>query len=144
MLTKILSFKNLISLFILVFLFFTIDVLNTDSHITRVNTISIDGPIKLNTANYIERIILENENDNNIIVLILNTPGGSYEATRKIIELILASKVPIISYVYPAGGQAASAGTFIMAASHISSMSPFTSLGSATPCLLYTSPSPRD
>ena len=67
------------------------------------------------------------------IVLILNTPGGSYEATRKIIELILASKVPIISYVYPAGGQAASAGTFIMAASHISSMSPFTSLGSATP-----------
>ena len=133
MLTKILSFKNLILLFILAFLFFTIDVLNTDSHITRVNTISIDGPIKLNTANYIERIILENENDNNIIVLILNTPGGSYEATRKIIELILASKVPIISYVYPAGGQAASAGTFIMAASHISSMSPFTSLGSATP-----------
>ena len=119
MLTKILSFKNLILLFILAFLFFTIDVLNTDSHITRVNTISIDGPIKLNTANYIERIILENENDNNIIVLILNTPGGSYEATRKIIELILASKVPIISYVYPAGGQAASAGTFIMAASHM-------------------------
>ena len=88
MLTKILSFKNLILLFILAFLFFTIDVLNTDSHITRVNTISIDGPIKLNTANYIERIILENENDNNIIVFILNTPGGSYEATRKIIELI--------------------------------------------------------
>ena len=61
MLTKILSFKNLILLFILAFLFFTIDVLNTDSHITRVNTISIDGPIKLNTANYIERIILEIE-----------------------------------------------------------------------------------
>ena len=66
------------------------------------NSISIDGPIKLNTANYIERIILENENenDNNIIVLILNTPGGSYEATRKIIELILASKVPIICLLY--------------------------------------------
>lgn len=133
MLVKILNFKYLILLLLLAFLFCIIDVLNTDSHITRVNTISIDGPIKLNTANYIERIILENENDNNIIVFILNTPGGSYEATRKIIELILASKVPIISYVSPSGGQAASAGTFIMAASHISSMSPFTSLGSATP-----------
>tara|TARA_Y100000590_G_scaffold404420_1_gene491927 strand:+ start:4496 stop:5863 length:1368 start_codon:yes stop_codon:yes gene_type:complete len=133
MLVKILNIKYLILLLSLAFLFFIIDVLNTDSDITIVNTISIDGPIKLNTANYIERIILENQNSNNIIVLILNTPGGSYEATRKIIELILASKVPIITYVSPSGGQAASAGTFIMAASHISAMSPFTSLGSATP-----------
>lgn len=137
MVIKILNFKNLILLLILsslFFIFFTFDILNSDTHITRVNIISIDGPIKLNTANYIERIILENNNNgNNIIVLILNTPGGSYEATRKIIELILASKVPVISYVYPSGGQAASAGTFIMAASHISAMSPFTSIGSATP-----------
>ena len=92
------------------------------------------GVINNVTARYIHRSIEQSSVENNeLIIITLDTPGGAYDSTRKIVENILASKIPIVSYVYPPGAQAASAGTFILSASHIAAMAPTTNMGAATP-----------
>ena len=67
------------------------------------------------------------------VVLRLDTPGGLDSAMRDVIQRIEASRVPVIVYVSPAGGRAASAGTFITMAGHVAAMAPNTSIGAATP-----------
>ncbi len=67
------------------------------------------------------------------IILQLDTPGGSVEVTKAIIQDMLASPVPIVVFVAPAGAQAASAGTFVTLAGHVAAMSPGASIGAASP-----------
>ncbi len=84
------------------------------------------------------------ETDARLLVLLLDTPGGLDASMRDMIQGILAAKVPVVTFVAPSGARAASAGTFIMYASHIAAMAPGTNLGAATPVPIGGSPPADD
>jgi membrane-bound serine protease (ClpP class) len=67
------------------------------------------------------------------VIIALNTPGGSLDSTQRIVSSILGAPVPVIVWVSPAGGRAASAGTFITLAAHVAAMAPGTNIGAASP-----------
>jgi membrane-bound serine protease (ClpP class) len=99
-----------------------------------VHVLTTDGVVNPVMDRYIDRGIDAAENREAAAVVIrLDTPGGLLSSMDDIIQNILASEVPVIVYVSPSGGQAASAGTFITYAAHVAAMSPATVIGSATP-----------
>ena len=103
----------------------------------EVLKIVVNDTIQPISAEYIERAIDEAHRRNDQAVLIeINTPGGLIDSTRKIIEKITSSTVPVIIYVTPAGSHAGSAGIFILESADVAVMAPATSAGSAHPVIL--------
>ena len=100
----------------------------------RVVVVTVDGAITPASADYAVRAIDKAaREDAQLVVLKLDTPGGLDPSMRSIIKAILSSRVPVATFVAPDGARAASAGTYILYASHFAAMAPATNLGAATP-----------
>ena len=111
-----------------------VDSLHAQTRAGAIHLLEIRGVINPPVASYVERALRNaNEQDARLVVIQLDTPGGLDTSMRAINQTILASPVPVAVYVTPPGARAASAGLFILMASHIAAMAPGTNTGAAHP-----------
>ncbi len=113
-------------------------VLAGTAHAEKVVAVDIDSIVHPITVEIVGRAIEQARQENAEAVLVrINTPGGLGEAMREIMQKIVASPVPVITYVTPSGGRAASAGFFILEAADVAAMAPATNTGASTPVSMF-------
>jgi len=105
----------------------------------KVIAVDVHGMVHPITAEMVDGALTQARRQHAVLVLVrLNTPGGLMDAMRATIEKILASPVPVVTYVAPSGGRAASAGFFLLESGDVAAMAPGTATGAAHPVLLGT------
>lgn len=119
-------------LFMIIMLFFNSFSFAQEQY-KKINAFEINGVITDATLKYVKENIEKSEKENAAVLIYIDTPGGVLESTRNIVQAILSSKVPVITYVYPKGARAASAGMFITIAGNYALMSESTNIGAAHP-----------
>ncbi len=103
----------------------------------RVLSVEVKGPITGGTAEYLASALRRARDERyDAVAITIDTPGGALDATREIVQLMLASEVPIVAWVGPAGAHAASAGAFVTMAAHVAAMHPASNIGAAHPVTL--------
>ncbi len=108
-----------------------------------VLAVDVDGIIHPVTVEIVSRALEEAKQQSAVLVILrLNTPGGLMDAMRETIEKMVASPVPIVTYVTPSGGRAASAGFFLLEAGDVAAMAPGTNTGAAHPVVIGTQMDP--
>ncbi|WP_411064009.1 NfeD family protein [Vibrio rotiferianus] len=121
-------------------LFFTLVTSNV-SAASEIWVVPVKGAIGPAISDYLVREIeLSNAEGADLVILKMDTPGGLDSSMRDIIRAITTSSVPVATWVGPSGSRAASAGTYILLASHIAAMAEATNLGAATPVALGGAP----
>ena len=112
----------------------SLSLITARAAVPAIEVLQIKGIVNPIMADYIERGIRQAEENNAIALIIqLDTPGGLDTSMRDIVQDIVAARVPVVVYVSPSGGRAASAGVFITVAAHVAAMAPNTAIGAAHP-----------
>lgn len=125
--------------------FFLITFLPLLASTPTVIKLEIKGTIGPASSNYLKEGMATARHENAQMILIeLDTPGGLSTSMREMIQEITNSSIPVITYVSPKGARAASAGTYLLYASHVAAMAPGTNLGAATPVSLMPVPQMTD
>tara|TARA_A100001015_G_scaffold267404_1_gene317416 strand:+ start:2204 stop:3595 length:1392 start_codon:yes stop_codon:yes gene_type:complete len=138
-----------VTFFIFSIISFGFNVFSNDISVSKDDPVAailtVKSAIGPATTDYIQRSFDTAKAANvDLIVLQLDTPGGLDRSMRDIIQIILSSSIPVATYVSPSGARAASAGTYILYASHVAAMAPGTNLGAATPVSLADEPKNDD
>ncbi|MBI2964167.1 MAG: nodulation protein NfeD [Deltaproteobacteria bacterium] len=118
--------------------------LATPAAASHVYTMEVRGPIFTPVLEYLHIALQQAERERaDAVLLELDTPGGSLDTTKDLVQAILGARVPVIVYVSPSGAGATSAGTFVTLAGHVAAMAPGTTIGAAHPVTLLPSDKPN-